>query len=251
MENMISRNKHRNMKSKQTYPGTKAIAVLLTASLLSGQVLTGCKSIKNNTDRTQRGAVIGAGAGAVAGGLIGKRKGSTAVGAILGATIGGAAGALVGRYMDKQAEELRKELPDARVERVGEGIKITFGSDILFDVDKYNLKSSTKRDLDEFSKTLQKYEDTKIVIEGHADATGSDDHNLRLSKQRADAVAEYLESRGVKAVRIDEKGYGEEQPIGDNNTEAGRQQNRRVEIAIFANEQLKRAAKRGDLENIK
>lgn len=238
------------MNSKQTYPGKKAIAVMLTASLLSGQVLTGCKSIKNNTNKTQRGAVIGAGAGAVAGGLIGKRKGTTAVGAILGATIGGAAGALIGRYMDKQAEELRKDLPNARVERVGEGIKITFGSDILFDVDKYDLKSATKRDLDEFAKTLQKYEDTQIVIEGHADATGSDDHNLRLSRQRADAVANYLAGRGVKNARIDEKGYGESQPIGDNNTEAGRQQNRRVEVAIFANDELKRAAKRGDLEKV-
>ncbi|GAA4404913.1 OmpA family protein [Nibrella viscosa] len=213
-------------------------------------MLTSCKSVKNNTNKTQRGAVIGAGAGAVAGGLIGKRKGTTAVGAILGATIGGAAGALIGRYMDKQAEELRRDLPNARVERVGEGIKITFGSDILFDVDKYDLKSATKRDLDEFAKTLQKYEDTQIVIEGHADATGPDDYNLRLSKQRADAVAKYLQSRGVPGARIDEKGYGESQPVADNGTEAGRQQNRRVEVAIFANEQLKRAAKRGDLGKI-
>ncbi|GAA4466517.1 OmpA family protein [Nibrella saemangeumensis] len=238
------------MKSKQTYSGTKAIAIVLTASLLSGQVLTGCKSIKNNTNKTQRGAVIGAGAGAVAGGLIGKRKGSTAIGAILGATIGGAAGALIGRYMDKQAEELRRELPDARVERVGEGIKITFGSDILFDVDKYDLKSATKRELDDFAKTLQKYEDTQIVIEGHADATGPDDYNLRLSKQRSNAVARYLQSRGVLGARIDEKGYGEAQPLADNDTEAGRQQNRRVEVAIFANDELKRAAKRGDLGKV-
>ncbi len=207
-----------------------------------------CKNIKNNTNKTQRGAAIGAGSGAVIGGVIGRRSGNTAIGAILGATVGGAAGAVIGRRMDKQAEEMQRELPNATVERVGEGIKITFGSDILFDVDKYDLKSTTKRQLDDFAETLNKYPDTDIVIEGHADATGADDYNLKLSRRRADAVAGYLKSRSVKNARIDEKGYGESQPVADNDTESGRAKNRRVDIAVFANDKMKKAAKNGELD---
>lgn len=220
----------------------------LAVSLVSGDVLTSCKSIKNNTNKTQRGAAIGVGSGAVIGGVIGRRAGNTAIGAILGATVGGAAGAVIGRRMDKQAEEMKRELPNATVERVGEGIKITFGSDILFDVDKYDLKSATKRQLDDFAETLTKYPDTNILIEGHADATGSDDHNLKLSRRRADAVADYLKTRGVKTSRLDEKGYGEAQPISDNDTETGRQKNRRVDIAVFANDKMQKAAQKGELE---
>lgn len=237
------------MKSQLKSVGTKSLAVLMTASLLSGNVLTSCKSIKNNTNKTQRGAAIGAGSGAVVGGVIGKRSGNTVLGAILGATVGGAAGAVIGRRMDKQAEEMKRELPNAQVERVGEGIKITFGSDILFDVDSYQLKPETKRQLTEFAQTLNKYEDTDIRIEGHADASGSDDHNLKLSKSRADAVANYLETQGVKTSRIDEKGYGEAQPVADNTSESGRRKNRRVDVAVFANKQMQKDAKDGKLED--
>ncbi|CCH55465.1 OmpA/MotB domain protein [Fibrisoma limi BUZ 3] len=227
---------------------TKTMAVVLAVSLLSTDALTSCQSIKRNTNKTQRGAAIGAGAGAVVGGVVGRRSGNTAVGAILGATVGGAAGAVIGRRMDKQAEEMKRDLPNAQVERVGEGIKITFGSDILFDVDSYQLKPDTKRQLTEFAQTLTKYEDTDILVEGHADATGSDDYNLKLSRQRADAVAGYLREQGVKASRLDEKGYGEAQPIADNSTESGRQKNRRVDIAVYANKEMQRAAKKGTLE---
>lgn len=236
------------MRSQLKSVGTKSLAVLLTASLLSGNVLTSCKSVKNNTNKTQRGAAIGAGSGAVVGGVIGRRSGNTVLGAILGATVGGAAGAVIGRRMDKQAEEMKRELPNATVERVGEGIKITFGSDILFDVDSYELKPETKRQLTEFAQTLNKYEDTDIRIEGHADATGSDDHNLKLSKNRADAVANYLETQSVRTSRIDEKGYGESQPIADNTSESGRQKNRRVDVAVFANKQMQKDAKDGKLD---
>ena len=228
--------------------GKKILLTVLAMSLLSGNVLTSCQRIKNNTNRTQRGAAIGVGSGAVIGGVIGRRAGNTAVGAILGATVGGAAGAIIGRKMDKQAEEMQRELPNATVERVGEGIKISFGSDILFDVDKYDLKSTTKRQLTDFAETLKKYPDTEILVEGHADATGSEDHNLKLSRQRADAVADYLKSQGVKASRLDEKGYGESQPVADNSTETGRQKNRRVDIAVYANDKMQKAAKNGELD---
>ncbi len=237
------------MKTLKLISGKQLATIALTATLLSGTVITGCKSVKNNTNRTQRGAAIGVGAGAVAGGLIGKRGGNTVVGAILGAAVGGAAGAVIGRRMDKQAEEMQRQLPDAKVERVGEGIKITFGSDILFDVDQSDLKASTKKSLTEFAGTLNKYEDTNVLIEGHADATGADAYNQKLSKRRADAVANYLESQGVRSKRVDEKGYGEAQPIAENDTEAGRAKNRRVEIAVFANGTMKKDAQNGKLEN--
>ncbi|AQG78677.1 hypothetical protein AWR27_04600 [Spirosoma montaniterrae] len=230
--------------------GKRSLFVLAATGMLASNVtLTGCKSIKNNTNKTQRGAAIGAGSGAVVGGVIGRRSGNTALGAILGATVGGAAGAVIGRRMDKQAEEIKRELPNAEVERVGEGIKVTLGSDILFDVNSYQLKPATQKALADFAQTLNKYEDTDIVIEGHADATGPDDYNQKLSKQRADAVADYLKAQGVKTARLDEKGYGEAQPVADNSTEAGRQKNRRVDIAVFANKKMQRDAKDGKLDD--
>ncbi|MDB5243528.1 MAG: hypothetical protein JWP57_4153, partial [Spirosoma sp.] len=119
--------------------------------------------------------------------------------------------------------------------------------DILFDVDSYQLKSETKRQLTEFAQTLNKYEDTDIRIEGHADATGSDAHNQSLSERRAQAVASFLESQNVKSSRVEEKGYGEAQPIADNTTEAGRSKNRRVDVAVFANKKMQRDAKEGKL----
>ncbi|MBC8155772.1 MAG: OmpA family protein [Bacteroidetes bacterium] len=226
----------------------RLMSVLLTASILTTDVaLMGCKSVKENTNKTQRGAGIGAGAGAVVGGVIGRRSGNTALGAILGATVGGAAGAVIGRRMDKQAEEIKKDLPQAKVERVGEGIKVTLGSDILFDVNSATLKPATRKALDDFAASLNKYDDTDILIEGHADATGPDNYNLKLSKQRANAVATYLESRSVKAGRLDEKGYGENQPVADNTSETGRSQNRRVDVAVFASKKLVKAAKNGEL----
>ncbi len=237
------------MKTLKQISGKQLSTLMLAATLLSGTAMTGCKSIKNNTNRTQRGAAIGVGAGAVAGGLIGKRAGNTVVGAILGAAVGGAAGAVIGRRMDKKAEEMQRQLPGATVERVGEGIKITFNSDILFDVDRADLKPATQKSLTEFAATLSQYEDTDILVEGHADATGADAHNLKLSKRRADAVANYLESKGVRSKRVDEKGYGETQPVADNDSEAGRAKNRRVEIAVFANDKMKKDAQDGKLEN--
>lgn len=237
------------MNSQLKTVGAKSLVVLMAASVLSTGALTGCKSSRNSMNKTQKGVAIGAGSGAVVGGIVGRKSGNTALGAILGATVGGAAGAVIGRRMDKQAEEMRRELPNAQVERVGEGIKITFGSDILFDVDSYQLKDATKRQLTEFAQTLNKYEDTDIKIEGHADATGSDAYNQRLSDRRADAVSNFLSTQGVKTSRLDEKGYGEAQPVADNSTETGRNKNRRVDIAVFANKQMQRDARDGKLDN--
>jgi outer membrane protein OmpA-like peptidoglycan-associated protein len=193
-------------------------------------------------NRAEKGAAIGAGSGAVVGGLIGKAAGNTILGAIIGAAIGGAAGAYIGHYMDKQAAEMRRDLEGARVERVGEGIKITFDSGLLFDVDKWDLRDTSKENLANLAKILNKYPDTNILIEGHTDFTGPDDHNLALSKQRAEAVSFYMAQLNVSSSRFSMKGYGEAQPIATNDTPEGRQKNRRVDIAIMANDKLKKAA---------
>lgn len=201
-----------------------------------------------NTSRTVKGGAIGAAAGGVLGGVIGKKAGNTAVGVIIGAAVGGTAGALIGRYMDKQAEEIRQDMKGAKVERVGEGILITFDSGLMFDYDSYDLKSATRSNLAELAQTLNKYQDTEIRVEGHTDSSGAEDYNQTLSEQRAQAVSSYLARERVATDRLFTMGYGEEQPVTSNDTNSGRQKNRRVEVAIYANKKLQKAAKRGDLK---
>ena len=213
----------------------KALVLILCAMFLIG--VSGC-----GLKKKYQGALIGAGAGAAAGGVIGDKAGNTAVGAILGAVIGGAAGAYIGNYMDKQAEEIERDLEGAQVERIGEGIKITFDSGILFDVNSSGLRSPAKTNLDNLAVILKKYPDTEVLIEGHTDATGTAEHNLDLSLRRAQSVANQLTSSQVSPVRFRIMGYGEDQPIASNETAEGRQANRRVDIAIFANDKLKGVA---------
>ena len=220
---------------------------ILTAGILlmfsvSSTTLTSC-----NASRTVKGGAIGAGAGGAAGALIGKAAGNTALGAIIGAAVGGTAGALIGRRMDKQAEELRQDLEGAEIVRVGEGIKITFDSGLMFALNSSDLNQTTKNNLSDLAETLKKYEDTDILIEGHTDSTGSEEYNQTLSEKRANSVSGYLMTLGVSGQRLTTIGYGENQPIADNETADGQQKNRRVEVAIYANEKMKKAAKRGDL----
>jgi outer membrane protein OmpA-like peptidoglycan-associated protein len=198
----------------------------------------GCSSMSN----TKKGAAIGAAAGGTLGAVIGHQTGNTAVGAIIGAAVGGAAGAYIGNYMDKQAAEMERDLEGARVERVGEGIKITFESGLLFDVNKAELKQASRDDLTRLATILNKYPDTNILLEGHTDATGTEEWNLELSKLRAQSVANYLAGRQVMETRFTTMGYGEAQPIAPNDTADGRQANRRVEVAIYANDKLKKVA---------
>lgn len=214
----------------------KIIALCLILSLvLMGM---GCAE----WSRMQKGAAIGAGAGGVAGGLIGHAAGSTVVGVLLGAVIGGAAGAYIGNYMDKQAAEIERDIAGARVERVGEGIKITFSSGIMFDVDRAVLKDQYRGELSELAAILNKYDDTNILLEGHTDSTGTEEYNLDLSKKRSQSVANYLATQKVNPARFTIMGYGESQPIASNESSEGRAQNRRVEVAIYANEKLKKVA---------
>jgi len=205
--------------------------------------MTACKT----TSKSGQGAIIGSTAGGAIGGLIGKEKDKTAVGFIIGAAIGGTAGALIGRYMDKQAAELERELEDAEVERVGEGILITFDSGLLFDFDSYALRSETKQNLRNLASTLSEYGETNVLIEGHTDSKGADEYNAKLSRERSSAVADYLKLQGVSGNRLVIKGYGEEQPVATNDTDLGRQKNRRVEVAIIANDNLKEEAEKGRL----
>ncbi len=201
-------------------------------------LMTSCRA-----SNTAKGTAIGAGSGAVIGGVIGHYAGdNTAVGAIIGAAAGGATGAIIGRHMDKQAAELRADLDGATVERVGEGIKITFNSGLLFGFDSYQLSSSTTANLSSLARTLNNYDDTDILIEGHTDSKGDESYNMNLSVSRSSSVANYLEQMSVSRSRITTMGYGEQQPISNID-----EQNRRVEVAIFANNKMKRMAKRGQL----
>jgi len=194
-------------------------------------------------NRTAKGAAIGAGVGVAAGGLIGYASGSTAAGVLIGAAVGGGAGALIGNYMDKQAAEIERDIEGAKVERVGEGIKITFNSGILFDVNKANLKDFSKTELTKLATILNKYDDTNILLAGYTDSTGSEEYNMQLSRSRAQSVADYLVIRNINSERFSVYGHGESDPVATNDTESGRAQNRRVEVAIWANEKLKKVAR--------
>ena len=212
----------------------------LIAVLTIGLVLfsVGCAS----WSKTAKGAAIGAAGGAVVGGVIGKIAGNTLLGALAGAAIGGAAGAFIGRHMDKQAEEMRRDLQGAKVERIGEGIKITFDSGLLFDINKYDLRTASQENLAKLAAILNKYPDTNILVEGHTDSTGTREINMPLSENRAKAVANYLATQNVPSARFTVHGYGPDQPLGDNSSVEGRQTNRRVDLAIMANDKLKKIA---------
>jgi outer membrane protein OmpA-like peptidoglycan-associated protein len=218
----------------------RGAAVLLLAVVLVAEV-GGCSAARKNT---RTGAAIGGAAGTVVGGIVGHKLGNTATGAIIGAAVGGATGAVIGDYMDRQAAELERDLQTAKIERIGEGIKITFESGLLFAVDDASLSTTARADLADLAGVLQKYDDTNILIEGHTDSTGPEQYNEELSRRRADAVASYLAMQGVMRPRMSVMGYGESQPVADNATEAGRSANRRVEVAIMANDELKAAAER-------
>jgi outer membrane protein OmpA-like peptidoglycan-associated protein len=216
----------------------KAIILLLSGALLSASGM-GC-----SWNNAAKGGAIGAGAGGAAGAAIGHASGNTAVGAIIGAAVGGATGAIIGNEMDKRAAEIDADLAGAKVERIGEGIKITFDSGLLFDFDKSDLRTQAKTNIESLSKTLNKYPDTNIVVEGDTDNTGPADYNVTLSDRRAKSVTDYMVSLGVSGSRISNIGLGETNPVASNDTDAGRQLNRRVEVAIFANDKLKKAAEK-------
>jgi outer membrane protein OmpA-like peptidoglycan-associated protein len=218
----------------------KKIRMGLIVFLSAAFIFSGCAS----WNKTQKGAVIGTTAGGAAGAVIGRASGNTAMGAIIGAAVGGASGAIIGRQMDKQAEEIEKTVPDAKVERVGEGIVVEFSSSVLFGFDKSNLSDEAKANLDKLVTVLNSYAETNIEIQGHTDSKGSETYNQDLSEQRARKVSYYLTNKGINSGRLTVKGFGESMPKYENDTDNGRTQNRRVEFLITANEKMKAEAEK-------
>lgn len=202
----------------------------VAGALLLALALAACASLS----RKEKGAAIGAAAGGVVGGVIGNQTGSTARGAIIGAVVGGAAGAIIGHQMDQQAKELQQNIPGATVSRVGEGIAVTFASGLLYDFDSDVVRADAAQNLRNLAASLEKYPNTDLMIVGHTDAVGTNEYNQALSQRRAVAAANYLAAHGVASARLQAVGRGETEPIASNETEAGRQLNRRVEIAIYA-----------------
>jgi len=212
-------------------------AVVLAALTLTQSA---CQTLKT---QEEKGAVIGAAGGTAIGAVVGKATGSTARGAIIGAAVGGAAGAIIGHQMDQKAKEIQATVAGAEVTRVGEGLVVTFASGLLFDFDSDRLRAESKKNLDNLASSLSNFGDSKLLLVGHTDSQGSDEYNLDLSRRRADAVAAYLESRSVSAARVQTSGRGETEPVASNDTDPGRQQNRRVEAAIYASDKMKSDAK--------
>ncbi len=227
--------------------------ILLPVSALM-IMISSCETVKRTSNR-DKGIVVGSAGGAVIGGVIGNNvgnKNNTALGAILGAVVGGVAGGIIGNKMDKQAEKIKTEIPGAKVERVGEGIDVTFDENnpdgtkagVYFETNKYNITSNSKLALDKLQKIFAEYPETNILIEGHTDNVGTDEYNLGLSQRRADAVGDYLKTAGVSSSRLIIKWYGESQPKVENSSDANRALNRRVQFVITANEKMKAEAKK-------
>jgi len=218
----------------------RSIQKTLTGIAIVAIILSGCKSM----NKTQKGAIIGTAGGGAVGAVIGKAAGNTALGAIIGAAVGGATGAVIGHKMDKQAKEIESKVPGAKVERVGEGINVTFNEKILFAFSKSDLSATAQSNLDKLAAVLKEYPDTDIEIQGHTDSRGTDEYNMGLSERRAGAVADYLRGKGISSSRITTKGFGETAPIASNDTEEGRAQNRRVNFLITANSKMKAESKK-------
>jgi outer membrane protein OmpA-like peptidoglycan-associated protein len=204
-------------------------------------MIAGCKTM----NKQQKGTVLGASGGAVLGALFSK---GSVWGIIAGAAIGGAAGNLIGKKMDAQAKELQQAIPTAQVERVSEGIEMTFESALMFKLNSAEISDNSKADLASAADVFQKYSDTKIIIEGHTDDTGSDEFNMALSEKRANAVKDFFVAKGISADRLSASGHGETKPKYVNDSEANRQKNRRVELAVVANDKMQKEAKEGNLK---
>lgn len=209
---------------------SRKLTLLGLIAIASTLILSGC----SNWSNTAKGAVIGTGGGAAAGAVIGKTLGNTAAGAIAGAAVGGTVGAIIGRNMDRKAEKINEELDGVTIQRVEEGIAVSFDSGILFGFDSSTLQPEARENLEKLSEILNDDDETVLMVIGHTDSTGDEDYNMRLSEQRAQSAADYMISQGLSESRVETEGRGETEPIADNSTEAGQQDNRRVEVAIYA-----------------
>jgi outer membrane protein OmpA-like peptidoglycan-associated protein len=212
-----------------------------------------CESTKR-ISKQNKGVAVGAAGGAVIGGIIGNNvgnKSNTALGAIIGAALGGVAGGIIGNKMDRQAEKIKTEIPGAKVERIGEGITVTFDeanpdgskAGVYFATNQYDINRNSKLALDKMVNIFNEYPETNLLIEGHTDDVGKESYNIALSQRRAEAVAGYLRNTTIQSSRLITKWYGEMQPITENSTAENRALNRRVEFVITANDKMKAEAK--------
>ena len=222
--------------------GISIFTIVLTFSMINRKAV-------DNANNKQKGAVIGAAGGAVLGAIIGNnvgKGGNGELGAVIGGVVGGTAGVLIGNKMDKQAQKIEEEIPGATVERVDDGIVVTFdeNSGVYFDTDKYNINSPSQETLNKLANVFVEFPDTNILVVGHTDSVGSEDYNMTLSKNRANAVTNYLIGKGLNSGRFTTNWFGETQPMHDNSTASGRAKNRRVNVAILPNEQMVEDAKR-------
>jgi len=227
---------------------------LLTLSLIVIVSLTNCKATQNANNK-QKGAVIGTAGGAILGAIIGNNSGKKGdgggLGAVIGGVVGGTAGVLIGQKMDKQAQKIEEEIPGAIVERIDDGIVVTFdeNSGVFFETNKYNINTASNTLLTKLSNILKEYPDTNVLVIGHTDSSGADAYNMTLSKNRAESVTNFFISKGIASNRFTTSWFGEEQPVADNRTPEGRAKNRRVNLAIVPNDKMKSDAKTESGEN--
>lgn len=219
----------------------------IVVMLLLSVALVGCQAY-NNSNKTQRGAVIGVAGGALLGAILGNNLGdggNSELGAVVGAAVGGAAGAIIGNQMDKQAKKIEEEIPGAEVKRVDEGIIVTFdeNSGVYFDTNKSDVNAASQETLNKLVKILAEYPETNVVIVGHTDSSGSNAYNMTLSEKRAKSVTQFFISQGLASSRFTTQWFGEEKPEYDNSTFEGRAKNRRVNVVIVPNETMKEQAK--------
>ncbi len=233
-----------------TYIKKLSIVILSLALIIN---FTNCKAV-DNANNKQKGAVIGAAGGAVLGAIIGNNVGGGGngeLGAVIGGVVGGGAGILIGNKMDKQAQQIENEIPGAEVERVDDGIVVTFDekSGVYFDTAKFNINSKSQETLNKLSGVFKEYPDTNILVVGHTDSVGSDENNMTLSKNRANSVTDYMVNQGLNRSRFTTNWFGEEKPMYDNSTVEGRSKNRRVNVAIVPNQEMINDAKEEAGEN--
>lgn len=228
----------------------KTILKRISIAALALVVMTGLNSCKatQNANNKQKGAVIGAAGGAILGAILGNnlgKKGNGELGAVIGGVVGGTAGVLIGSKMDKQAQKIEEEIPGAVVERIDDGIVVTFdeNSGVYFDTNKFNVNAASEKMLSKLATILVEYPDTNVLVVGHTDSSGADEYNMTLSKNRANSVTSFMTSKGLAASRFTTKWFGEEQPVADNSTAEGRAKNRRVNLAIVPNEKMIEDAK--------
>lgn len=228
----------------KTFFKQTTLVVLAFALIVS---LGSCEATRNANNK-QKGAVIGAASGAILGAIIGNnvgKGGNGELGAVIGGVVGGGAGVLIGAKMDKQAQKIEQEIPGAQVERVDDGIVVTFdeNSGVYFDTAKYNINAASQATLDKLANVLREYPDTDVLVVGHTDSVGADEMNMTLSKNRAQAVTNYfVQTKGLSSGRFTTNWFGETAPVADNSTAEGRAKNRRVNLAIVPNEKMKQEA---------